>query len=323
MKQIPTWAIVLLAGAAGGLMAIAGIGAGMLGFLLLLAAPMSIYITALGWGPVAGFVAAGIATAISSYDGSISSVVSTGTLLFLPAAWAGHLANLARPAPDGHGMVWYPLSSILVRLMLALVAGFILTGWMSGLSAARFATVLTELMRALVERNPELQPANEADIARAAMLYAALLPLVMPTLWLLLHVLVFHGAAAITRQSGRLARPADDIAATAGLPIEALVIPVAGIAAMFALPSPGYDIGALLTGIGIAGFGLIGLAELHLVTRGRQGRGLLLFVTYLLLILFTVMPLAFLAVWGAIRVLRRRPTPPPRPPARQGPGNTD
>jgi hypothetical protein len=137
----------------------------------------------------------------------------------------------------------------------------------------------------------------------------------------MLHVLVMHLSAMIVRQSGRLARPAEDIAATANLPVEALALPVAGITGMVLFAGPAYEIAAVAAGIGTAGFGLIGLAELHYVSRGRPGRGVMLFVSYLVLVLFSF-PLLVFAGIGARRAIKRRNRMPPTPPARRPPDRT-
>ena len=315
-KQASTWIIALLAGVAGGLMALAGFNAGNMAVFLLFTAPTAVYIAALGWGPMAGLVAALVATGVSYYDSSIAGPAASGALLFLPAAWAGHLANLARRdaiSPNGgETTVWFPLSGILLRLMLALTAGFIVTGWAMGYSGARVAAAFSEIMGEAFEANPELGVPTSELLERRAATYATLIPLVIPAIWLMMQVLVMHVSAVIVRQSGRLARPAEDIAATVNLPLEALTLPLAGIAGMTVLSGPAFDIAAVATGIGIAGFGLVGLAELHFVSRGRPGRGVMLFISYLVLILF-YFPMLVFAIIGARRAIRNRK--PPLPPA--------
>ncbi|HPQ96889.1 MAG TPA: hypothetical protein PLN94_15000, partial [Thiolinea sp.] len=142
--------------------------------------------------------------------------MASGTLLFLPAAWAGHLANLAQrvPANCGNGggetVIWFPLSGILVRLMLALAAGFILTGWAIGFSGERVATLFAQIMGEAAKTNSDLAAPAPADLERSGQLYAALVPVVIPAIWLMMHVLVMHFAAVVVNRSGRLARPADD-----------------------------------------------------------------------------------------------------------------
>jgi hypothetical protein len=68
-------------------------------------------------------------------------------------------------------------------------------------------------------------------------------------------------------------------------------------------PSPVYEIAAVFAGSGIAGFALVGLADLHFRSRGRAGRGLLLFGAYFLLFVFSV-PLLLFAVAGMFRSWR-------------------
>lgn len=332
MRQATNWIIGLLAGIAGGLMALAEPTTVSMGLILLFVAPMAIYIAALGWGTVCGLVAAIAATLVSSYGGDLASPVATGTLLFLPAAWAGHLANLARRETThnkgngaGETILWFPLSGILLRLMLALAAGLLLTGWASGFSGEELVRLFTQMMNEAVKSEPEL--ANSIDIERVATLYARLTPLVAAALWLLMHVLVMNISAMIVRMSGRLARPAEDIAATVNLPVEVLVMPIAGLVGMVAFSGPLANFGAVFAGVGIAGFALIGLADLHWVSRGRPGRGAILFFSYLALPLFFLLPLAVFAFIGARRSIRWRggasgnpPSPPARRPARPAVG---
>ncbi len=325
MRANSFWIIGILAGIAGGLMALAGLKATTMAVFLLFAAPAAVYIAALGWGTAAGLTAALVATAISFYDGVIAAPVAAGTLLFLPAAWAGHLVNLARRdtlAPGGpETTVWFPISGVLLRMMLALTAGFIITGWAVGFSGERVAMIFSELMGEAFKDNPQLAAPSPEMLARQAGIYASLIPLIVPAIWLMLHVLVIHLCAMIVHHSGRLARPAEDIAANATLPVQALALPVLGVVGMAIASGPLYEIAAVAAGIGIGGFGLIGLAELHYVSRGRPGRGVMLFLSYFLLVLFSF-PLLIFAGMGVRRAFKSRNQPPSPPPANinGGPG---
>ena len=83
-------------------------------------------------------------------------------------------------------------------------------------------------------------------------------------------------------------------------------------------PSPLYEICAVATGVGIAGFALSGIGELHLVTRGRPARQVVLFFAYLTLIIFGF-PVFVFAAMGVARSLKPAPaSQPPRGPSGTG-----
>ncbi len=310
--------IAIAAGLASGLMALAGLRPTPFALPLLVAAPVAVYIASLGWGTLAGIISAVVASALSLWHGPQAMVIVAG-LLFAPAAFAGHLANLAQPDPNGPGLLWYPLSKVLLRLMAALGVGFVLAGIAMGYDAETVNAAFRELFREILAANPDGTPLSEEVIAQSAATYAALLPAVIPGMWLLAHVLVMHFSAVVAARSGQLARPPEDIAMTAMLPAAAIALPVVGIAAMLFLPSPGYEIAAVATGLGFAGFCLTGLAEMHVSTRGRPGRRVLLAAAYVALILFGF-PILVFALMGMTRSLRRSSTMPPRDGA-AGPGN--
>ena len=318
MKANSTWIIGILAGLAGGLVMLAAVPKSYLAIILLACAPAAIYIASLGWGTLAGLIAAIVASAVSLHDGTWAAPLVSAAVLFLPAAWAGHLANLARretvsdQGKTSEITVWFPLSGILIRLMLALLAGFIIAGWASEYSGKELAASYIEAMNEYVAELPQGEAPKPADIQLFANILAGIYPFVVPTAWLIFHVLVMHVSAVIVRRSGRLARPPEDIAINVNLPVEALVLPVAGIAGMILLSGPLYEISAAVAGIGIGGFALVGLAELHTISRGRAGRGFMLFISYLVLILF-YFPMLVFAIIGARRAIRNRK--PPLPPA--------
>lgn len=313
--------IGILAGIAAGLMAVAALGAGTAALVMMFAAPVAVYIASLGWGTTAGLIAAVIGSAASTLAGNANGAIIVGALLFVPAAWAGHLANLGQRDAGG-GMLWYPLDRILIRLMAAVAAGIIVAGIVLGYNTASLETTLLEMLRELIRSGGDGGQIDEEALARNARLYAGFIPLVVPAIWLCLHVAVFYISAVIAARSGRMARPRDDIPSAANLPFEAVGWPLAGIVGMMVAPSPLYEVAAVLAGTGIAGFSLIGLAELHLTSRGRPGRGLLLLAAYLLIVLFSL-PILIFAVMGVMRAWRARARP-PLPPSTTGggPGST-
>ena len=298
--------IGLLAGLAAGLMVLAGFAGGSVSLVLIFASPAAVYIASLGWGTIAGVVAAIGGSVIAAYAAGPQSAIFAAALLFGPAAWAGHLANLGQPAPDGRSMLWYPLPAILIRMSIAIGVGFLITGLAYGYNTQTIAKGLEEVFGEFVRANPQLAAPRQEDLAATARAYAAMMPVILPLMWLMLHVLVFYLAAMVARQSGKMARPGWDIPAEANLPYSTIGLPLAGLVGMTIAPSPVYEIAAIMTGVGIAAFGLVGLADLHLKNRGRPGRGMLLFASWMLIFMFGL-PLLIFAVFGALRAWRSRP----------------
>ena len=313
-----TLAIAIIAGLAAGLMALAGLRPSPIAMALLIAAPAAIYIASLGWGNLAGVVAAAIAaSAALAWHGAPGFVIAGG-LLFFPAALAGHLANLGQPDAAGKAMIWFPLSGILLALMAAIGIAFVVAGFALDYQPAAVSIAFKALFKELIAANAGLEVPPEAMLEQSAAAYTKMLPAVIPGVWLLVHVLVMHFSAMITARSGLLARPAEDIAANTRLPAAALVIPLAGLAGMAILASPFAEICAVAAGIGIAGFALTGIAELHLKTRGWPGRAATLFFAYFLLIVFGL-PAIIFAIMGAARSLRNPvQNRPPSAPADRG-----
>lgn len=318
MNKQTVYAIAFGAGIAAGLMAIAGLRPSAFSLPLFIAAPFAVYVASLGWGTAAGAIAAVVAAgAALLWHGPAAAAVTAG-LLFAPAALAGHLANLARPAPNGTGMDWYPISGIVLRLMASVGVGFVIAGAALGYDTNEVADAFVGLFRELTASDPSVTPPSDEVLQQSARTYAALLPAVIPAMWLFSHVLVMHIAAIVTARSGLLARPAEDIAANVQLPAWAIAVPSFGIAGMMLLGSPLYEVCAIAAGIGIAGFALTGLAELHVSTRGKPARSIVLFFAWLTLVIFGF-PIFIFAAMGVARSLRR--APPSQPPAgSSGPG---
>ncbi len=300
--------IGILAGLAAGLMIVAAFRSVTAALPMLFAAPIAIYIASLGWGTVAGFLAAIVGAGGAMVAGTQVGLFAA-LLMFLPAAWIGHLANLAQPSEDGKSIIWYPLERMLAHLMATVAAGFIIAGIALGFNSAEIERGMVALLKEFVQAGDGTQAINEDNLEDSAKVYAALLPLIMPAMWLIMHVAVLNISASISRLSGKIARPRDDIPATANLPASMIAWPLAGLAGMFITASPIYEIASVVAGTGLAAFALTGLAEFHYNTRGRPGRGLLLFTTYLLIFMFTI-PLLIFAVIGMVRAWRRNSAPP-------------
>src|ERR1043166_3413005 len=108
--------IGIAAGAAAALLFASVVSGSFLSVALFYRAPLPLLIAALGWGPVAGLVAAIAAAA------SLAAVF--GPFLFvafllgvgLPAWWLGYLALLARPVATaaGEALEWYPVGRLVV-----------------------------------------------------------------------------------------------------------------------------------------------------------------------------------------------------------------
>jgi hypothetical protein len=307
-RTIAIAATGILSGIAAGLMALAALTAGPAAALLLLVSPLTVAIAALGWGTLAGLIALIAASVVlAATIGPLAAVV-VAALLFAPVALGGHLANLGRAADNGKGVEWYPLPALLVRLGAAVGAAAVLSGALIGYSRAEAGTIILKLFAEFQKLRPDIAPPAPEAMESAAAFYAALIPFAVPAMWLIAHAAILGLGVRIVRASGRMARPVEDIAANAGLPRAFALAPLLAIAGMFVLPSPGYEIAAAIAGTGVAALGLVGLAEIHVLTRGRPARGFILFLCYAALVLAGLVLAAF-AVLGLVRTLRAAQTP--------------
>jgi hypothetical protein len=287
--------------------------------VLSLATPIPIYIASLGWGSRIGFLAAiTAACAIAAVTGSFGSGMILFGSMALPAAILGHLAGLARPsdeapprgpypapANDRPGLDWYPLDRILFVLVLTAIVACLFIGWLFGYNPAALAPQLVEALSA--QMNAGNDPAAQQQIQILAQLVIRLMPFVQPALLVVVLVAGLHLSAAVTRLSGRLPRPKDDIPATSGLPRVAMTIFAVALAACFA-PDPIATIAAVVAGSFGTAFTLVGLASLHRRTRGNAHRGFVLFSAYVAIVLLSF-PLLLATVLGLFETARRAAGP--------------
>jgi len=287
--------------------------------VLSLATPVPIYIASLGWGSRIGFLAAiTAAVAIAGVTGSFGSGMILFGSMALPAAILGHLAGLARPheevpprgpfpapANDRPGLDWYPLDRILFALVLTAIIACLFIGWLFGYNPSAMGPELIAALNA--QMNAANDPAAQQQVAVLAQLVIRLMPFVQPAILVIILVAGLHLSAVVTRLSGRLPRPKDDIPTQAGLPRLALTVFAVAIAACFA-PDPVAVIAAVVAGSFGTAFTLVGLASLHRRTRGNPHRGFVLFSAYVAIVLLSF-PLLAATVLGMFETARKAAGP--------------
>ncbi len=281
---------------------------------LALAAPIPVAIASLGWGTAAGFVAAFTAAGLLyAATGAGLNALSLLLTMMLPTAVAGHLAGLARPVGDAASgqppaLDWYPLPRVFHALVGMSVLACVILGW---LVAYDPASVAVDLAAALTASGATAEGLTPEQVLQFARLIADLVPMVQPAMLVVTLVVGLYLGALAARISGRLPRPRDDIPAAGRLPRVAVTLFALGLVAAL-LPEPVGLVGGVVVGAYFAAFSLVGLAALHRRTRGRAGRGLLLFAAYAAIVLLLFPILAF-TVFGIIETGRanRPPVAPP------------
>ncbi|WP_062226228.1 hypothetical protein [Aureimonas frigidaquae] len=308
--------VSIAAGLASALLFAGLIGQAAGGLLLPLLTPLPIFIASLGWGSVAGFVSVAVAaTAVSAATGSLMVSIPLLVAMGIPAAWIGHLAGLSRlrsdiPAPANDArpaLDWYPLSRILMAIVGAAIAACVILGWIIGFNPQEFGPVLAEALGSQAALGPD----SEAQLQELGALVVRLVPFVQPALLVAMLAGLLYLAAALTRASGKLPRPRDDIPSAAGLPRIALPIFAGALAFSFLDGLVGL-LGAVVAGAFGMAFTLVGLAAMHRRTRGMAARGLLLFSAYAAILLLSIPLFAFL-ILGAVDVARSGTAPEGKP----------
>ncbi|MEE7502500.1 hypothetical protein ACLBXO_13110 [Methylobacterium sp. C33D] len=317
-----------------------------LAILLYLVAPLPILIVGLGWSHKAALAAAAagslaLVLVIAPFLG-----LAFAAYIALPAWWLAYLALLGRETQAG--LEWYPTGRLLGWIAATAALAFIAIAVLSSPNHAAFDAQLRGLAQTLVQtRLPANRPpaetrradgpstgsdvagkdgtaepdpapqadADPADVTRAevADALARVVPAFAANGLALLLAFYLWASARIVKISGRLPRPWPDIPSTA-MPRSTLVAVAAAVAMCFA---PGYVgvFGVALLGAFSAAFALQGLAAFHDRSRGRPGRGLMLFGMYLILFVTQGIALVALTLFGLADTAldRRRPKGDPAP----------
>jgi hypothetical protein len=265
---------------------------------------LPVYVAALGWGTRAGIVATIAIVAFTAIAADPASGLLIGMMIAAPAALAGHQANLAQPDPHRTGQLqWYPLSQILYWITLLIIAAILVFGLIVDFDPSALAAEIAprlELLLAPVEGGPEF---SIEESSKAIELNLRILPFVLPSVWIGIHVLNFLLAMRIARRMEVLARPDEDIAAGFNLPHFAAVMLVVALAGMMFTSAPLSYGFAVAAGALTMAFSVVGLAVLHQRSRGWSGRLALLVITYVMisLIFFPVYLFSFSGIFKSVR----------------------
>jgi hypothetical protein len=279
---------IVLIGVAAGLasaLLFASVASGtLLAIPLFYLAPLPILIAAVGWSHMAGLVAAfaaagGLAAVLGGFF-FVSFLIGIG----LPAWWLGYLALLARrngPGPDD--LEWYPVGRIVLwaAILAALIVSFGLLA--IGFDAESFRAGLRGAVERLLglrgdaPKRPtfRLPGLGEMDGVEFLVLVA---PPAAAVVALITNLLALWLAGRVVAVSGRLKRPWPDLS-TLNFPHSAHMLLAGAIAATFLSGMIGIIAGVFTASL-MAAYALLGLAVLHALTRGMNGRGFVLGSVY-------------------------------------------
>jgi hypothetical protein len=299
-----------------------------LAIILFYLAPLPILIAAIGWRHPAGLVGllAGSLGIAAAQSPMLALLFATGVAL--PAWWLAYLALLARPSADGTAE-WYPvgrvvlwtaaLAAVLVTASVPMLAGDLAT------YQAAMRSVFEQVLRTQL-RTPADAPLHLPNGGDAAAFIDLMVLLVPPTgalLWTVTTLGNLWLAGRIVQRSGRLQRPWPDVALELAFPRgTAALLGAAVLLGSVASGLLGLAAKVLATAL-LAVFAMLGLAVLHVVTRGMAARPIVLVATYLFtllqgwpFLLFALLGLAEQLFGIRARFLARRSPSPPLDPTR-------
>jgi Predicted membrane protein (DUF2232) len=308
--------IGLAAGLAAALLFASLVSGSLFSFLLFYLASLPIMIVGIGWSHLAALIAAIVAAAslAAGFGGFLFAAFLVG--LALPAWWLSYLALLARPAPaNPAGLEWYPVGNLVLWAALLGALGIVLAIPTFGTDAESFQAGLRHAFDRLLRAETNTSSGARLALPGGTDPESLLDLLVMVTPPAAAVVSTVTGlvnlwlAGRIVKLSGRLKRPWPDLGATT-LPRYAPILLGAAMVGLLAGDLIGIVAGVLTASLLFA-YALVGLAVLHAVTRGINGRGFVLAGIYATIVVFQLRPwpallLALLGLADQAFDLRRR-----------------
>jgi hypothetical protein len=322
--MVQVFLIGISAGAATALLFASVASGSPLSVLLFYLAPLPILIAALGWSHWAALIAAVVASAslAAVFDSQFFIAFLLG--IGLPAWWLGYLALLARPAtvatPDG--LEWYPVGGLVV--WAAILSGLIVIAAMLNFGTdqesfqAAMRRGLERVLRAPAGgATPAPVPSPRLpDRSRLIEFLVVALPPAAAVLTAITSVLNLWLASRIVKVSGRMRRPPTALP-DMQFPSYAPAVAVVAVLGSFLPGMIGIACGVLAAAMMMA-YAILGFAVLHAITRGMNGRPLLLGGIYVAVAVFgwPVLVMTMLGLTDAAldirgRVARRRGPPKP------------
>jgi hypothetical protein len=272
------------AGAAAALLFASIASGSLLSLALFYLAPLPILIAAIGWSHWAGLLAALLSAAglgaVFSFKFFMAYLFGVG----LPAWWLGYLAMLARPGSAQGDLEWYPPGMLVLWAAVLSALSMVLAIPYFGFDQAGFEGALRSAFeRALraqskLAADAPLTVPGSADPQRLLDFLVAVVPPTAAGLGTITHVVNIWLAGLIVRVSGRLRRPWPDIPSMQ-FPLTAVGFTVAAIAVSF-VPGILGIVGGVFGSVLLIAYGVLGFAVLHGLTRGLNGRPLMLISIY-------------------------------------------
>ena len=259
-------------------------------------AQLPILLAAIGWTHYAGLVAvliasAGLAVILGAWV-SFAFLIGIG----LPAWWIGYLALLARPAPGAAADVeWYPVGRIVVWTAIGASVIVIVSIIRYGLDADSVKAGLRRELDLAARFLTGFRVPGFRDPDRLKDALVLIVPGMKAIALTFTSLINLWLATLIVKISGRLRRPWPPIAQMT-FPSFAPKVFAGAVAATF-LPGLLGLIGGVFVASLLLAYALLGLAVMHIVTLGINGRAFLLTGLYFAVGIFG-WPIVLLSLLG-------------------------
>ncbi|ETS07924.1 hypothetical protein [Bartonella henselae] len=279
-------------------------------FLLGCFLSLPIFIVAFSQGTLASLVALISATVVLIIVTNIYIAFGFMLLFFLPAVYASWLLGLARPAQKENSLIWYPLSSVIFHLtnFIALISSFIGLYVETHPSTSLIAKKITANIAQAMQQSQSLKEADIIAFRELLMTHAATLTAIVLTVYSLIFLIGNLYFSMITAQHMKwLKRPRDDWSKTLRLPISGLVIFIGVcIASMIELGLTLNLSARVFSTAYTVVISISGLAYLHNITKGINGRIIILSLVYIAILTVVFAPpisfmMLLMGIWAAIQ----------------------
>ncbi|WP_332066102.1 hypothetical protein [Bartonella sp. CB189] len=269
---------------------------------------LPIFIVAFGWGTLTSFISLISAAVILIITTGVYISLSLTFLFFLPAFYASWLLGLARPSQKGSLLIWYPLPSVIfhltnfIALISSLMGLYVQTNPSTLMIAKKvIANIVQTMQQSQSIKETDMHALSELLMTHTAALIA--IPLAIYSIISLIGNLYF--SMIVARYMKWLKRPRDDWGKTFRLPISGLIVfIVVCIASMVEL---GFTLNLSAQVFTIAYtivISISGLAYLHDITKGINGRIIILLYIAVLTVVFAP-PIAFMlllmGIWATVQ----------------------